>query len=302
MRCLVLADALAAAGWDCAFACNAEAGETVPGVRRYDLLESIDGRWDLAVVDHYGLDAEYEGGLRGKARSILVIDDIHDRRHDCDLLLDQTLGRMADDYAGLLPEGCRMLLGPAHALLRPEFAEHRKRSLARRRGAVECILLGFGATDPHNLTALAMRELADWGAAINVVLGKGAPHLEQVRALAGGSFTLHVNPPAMAGLMAAADLAIGTPGITSWERCTLGLPAILIAIADNQRQIAAELHKIGAVVDLGGHETLNADEISHTVEALCGDSAALTHMAEAAASVCDGQGTDRVVVALSEIM
>lgn len=126
MRCLTLAAALQGAGWRCAFACNPEAAQTVKALGEAGLpvapAEGLAAAWpdgcDLLVVDHYGLDAGWEAAQRPWARRVLAIDDLADRPHDCDLLLDGNLGRQAVDYAGRVPAGCTLLVGARYALLR----------------------------------------------------------------------------------------------------------------------------------------------------------------------------------------
>ncbi|HEC14769.1 MAG TPA: UDP-2,4-diacetamido-2,4,6-trideoxy-beta-L-altropyranose hydrolase, partial [Rhodospirillales bacterium] len=288
MRCLTLADTLAGSGWRCGFACNGEAVDVVPGVRRHDLLplppnaDSVGlmkkrwgNTWDLAVIDHYGLDAAFESALRPIASRILVIDDLHDRKHDCDFLLDQTHGRTIDAYEGLIPRSARSLLGPDYALLRPEFAAMRGEALDKRRqiaGGIN-ILVSFGATDPHNLGGLALEALEPLGPdiSVDVVLGGMARYSAAVgKAAVAAPFPVrvHENTLEMPKLMRDADIALGSPGTTSWERCCLGLPSILVTFAENQREIAAGLGRAGAAVDLGWYEDVSKRDLSEAVRAL----------------------------------
>ena len=318
MRCLTLADALADNGWQCGFACNGEAADVIPGVSRHDLLplapnadavglmkERWGKTWDLAVVDHYGLDAAFERALRPVASRILVIDDLHDRTHDCDFLLDQTLGRAADDYEGLVPVGCALFLGPDYALLRPEFAMARAETLKRRKkpGDISRLLVTFGATDPHDLTSMTLEALEslDLEMKVDVVLGGGAPHLGKVRRFAEGAakpVTVHQDADDIAGLMSAADLAVGALGGMSWERCCLGLPSILVTFADNQREISSALRRYNAAVTLGWFEEVTQRDLSSALESLCLDAERRSKIIAMAAAVCDGQGVKRIKEAL----
>lgn len=321
MRCLTLADALAEKGWQCGFACNGVTADTVPAVLRHDFLalpegedevclmgEKWPGHWELAVVDHYGLDAEFESRLRAEAKRILIIDDLHDRKHDCDFLLDQTIGREAAAYEGLIPEGSRTLLGTNYALLRPEFAAMRADALEKRqqrRGGRISILVSFGATDPHNLSALALEALEPFGAdiSVDVVLGGMAQHLAAVRKIAIAApfkALVHENTTEMPRLMRDADIALGSPGTTSWERCCLGLPSILVTFADNQRENAAALGAAGAAVDLGWYEDVSKRDLLKAVRALYGNPEQLISMTGAGAAVCDGLGVMRVLKAIEQ--
>ena len=248
---------------------------------------------DLLVVDHYERDQAFETACRPWARRLMVIDDLADRGHDCDLLLDQTWGREGDDYRGLVPPQCRLLTGSRHALLRPQFAAARRAALERRDAgaALRRILVCMGATDPDNVTAgvLDAIEKAAIGAAVDVVLGHGAPHLEDVRARAAGmsdDVTVRVGIAEMAELMGEADLAIGAAGTASWERCCLGLPTLLMVLADNQRLVAENLERAGAV------------RIMQSVEDLATTADERRRMSLAAAAVCDGLGVARVVLHL----
>jgi UDP-2,4-diacetamido-2,4,6-trideoxy-beta-L-altropyranose hydrolase len=214
-----------------------------------DTLDALSGRplhW--MVVDHYALDARWEVTLRGSADKIAVIDDIADRIHDCDLLLDQNLHADADArYRGKVPDRCAMLLGPRFALLRGEFHAIRQRA-QRHSGRVERILIFFGGTDANNHTGEAVAAIGRLGIAglhADVVVGASHPKGEEIAAqCCRYGFDYHRQTDRMAELIACADLAIGAGGTTTWERCCLGLPTLAICLADNQRgQIAAAAEK-----------------------------------------------------------
>lgn len=315
-RCLSLARALEAKGWRTRFAVTSAAIATVPALGLHDpLTVAAPGdarvigdavcRCDLLVVDDYGLDSEFESGCRAFATRIFVIDDLADRDHDCDVLLDQNLSTTEGAYKNRVPKNCRLLIGTRYALLRPEFARLRSDALARRRQAhlPQRLLVSFGATDPGNLTEkaiLAARD-TDLGLVVDAVLGPGAPHLERIVALAGnrGDVHLKVGVTDMASLMAAADISLGAGGTTAWERCCLGLPGLIATMADNQRANVNALAAAGAVDLLGWHANITVADIAAGLTVLCGDVGRMTAMADAAARICDGQGVDRVVAALA---
>jgi UDP-2,4-diacetamido-2,4,6-trideoxy-beta-L-altropyranose hydrolase len=310
-RCLTLAQSLTRLGWACEGIANREAADTVPALHDHPALKlRIDGnvaaqQADLLVVDHYGLDAGWEAGCRDWAKSILVIDDLADRRHDCDLLLDQTFGREASDYAGLVPDHCRVLAGSSYALLRPGFARSRAVSLARRgtTPGLQRILVSLGATDPDNHSLATLQGISESGlpVAVDVVLGSAAPHLAAVRRqIAGMSQTvrLHQNVGNMEALMSAADLAIGAAGTSTWERCCLGLPSLLMVIADNQRRIAGAVSAAGAARLLAGPRDVLAGQVAEALRELDGDPAALRGLSARATEICDGRGSDRIGLAL----
>lgn len=319
MRCLTLAGALAARGWRCAFAVNREALDAVPSLTAasYErclvsgastrelgsLAERFPGA-DLVVIDHYSIDGAYESACRSWVPRIMVIDDLANRRHDADLLLDQTLGRGKDAYAPLVPTGCRLMLGSGYALLRPEFAERRDATLHGRsaRKTVSRAFVSLGATDPQNLTALALDAIASSGVALSAdaVVGAANPHRVILADRMRVEDTLQVDPPAarIADLMSGADVAIGGGGISAYERCCLGLPSILVVMAENQRPNAKALEETGAAIPV----ELSANGIDAIREALAGLARApdrLRNMSAAAARVCDGLGAERAAEAIT---
>jgi UDP-2,4-diacetamido-2,4,6-trideoxy-beta-L-altropyranose hydrolase len=310
MRCLTLAQALVKRGASITFACSAESFDTVPalgasGFQAVSLKTPCDAaelvtdgrRWDAAVVDHYGLDARYEAALRQVAPVILVIDDLADRPHDCDMLLDQVLGREAPDYAPLVSPATELLLGPKNALLRPEFARVRPRALADRAEGrpVSCIFVSLGMTDIGGITAPAVRAALAAGldAEIAVAVGSQAESLPHLRAIASANtrVTLHLDSTEMCALMASSDIAVGAGGGTSWERCCLGLPTVMLVLADNQAAIAQSLASSGAaeLVHRG-----DASALTTAIRRLAGDPAARTAMSTAAGAVTDGMGALRL--------
>lgn len=318
MRCLALADALAAAGWRCGFACNEDALGLVPGLARHAVIPIVSGQdsispianaWrdnlDLLVVDHYGLGADFERAARPLTRRVLAIDDLCNREHDCDILLDHTLGRKTDHYAHLVPESCLILVGAEYAPLRPEFAARRAESLRRRALGTDlrCIFVSFGASDPFKLTARTLTALQRTGLDIeaHVVAGVGpdAAEVRRMAAASGNGWTVHGPDADIAKLLAEADLALGAPGTTSWERCCLGVPAILASFAYNQKDNADALTRAGAAVFLGPESEVTAERISAEISSLQRNPESLARMSRAAAQVCDGRGTSRLLTVLT---
>lgn len=317
VRCLALATGLAEADWSCAFAVRPGTVETVPALAASgfaapmlngaadDEAAALKEQWangvDWVVVDHYERDANFERDCRSWARHVMVIDDLADRAHDCDVLLDQTLGRTEDDYAAYVSKECRFLLGPSFALIRSQFAEARPGVLERRQEETDVrrILLSMGGTDPHGVTGRALQGIADAGvqADVDVVLAGNddvRPEVEDIADGVSGSVSIHESVEDMAGLMARADLAIGGAGVTSWERCCLALPSLLIVTAENQRVIAQSLNEAGAAEVLGWHADVDTVPIARAVAALSADGARRRDMSKSAAAVCDGLGPGRV--------
>jgi UDP-2,4-diacetamido-2,4,6-trideoxy-beta-L-altropyranose hydrolase len=314
MRCLALASHFIEGGWLVGFAASAETFTSVEalGSAPVERLEfkgamqeepkTLAQRWpkvDVLVVDHYGRDAAFERACRAFAKRIVVIDDLADRKHDADVLVDGAAGSVAA-YGDLVPASCRILAGPAYAVVHPEFRRSRERALAHCVGkAVERVLISFGQIDPKNATlqALAALEVAGFKGKVDVVLGRAAPHLDEVRAKAGGRVRLHVDAPNMAALMSEADLAVGAGGTTAWERCCLGLPSIIVTLADNQRHIVSAVSKAGAASDAGPLDGGLDRRIADALSDLAADGARRARMAKAGAALVDGRGSERVVLA-----
>ncbi|MCW5729817.1 MAG: UDP-2,4-diacetamido-2,4,6-trideoxy-beta-L-altropyranose hydrolase [Alphaproteobacteria bacterium] len=260
---------------------------------------------ELLVVDHYGRDRTLEAAARPPGGKVLVIDDLADRPHDADILMDATPGRQAADYRPLLPEGAQVLPGPAHALVRECFRAARPEALRRRAQAAppRRILVSCGLIDAANATELALRGIAGTGLdfEIDVILGPRAPHrgaVAQAIAETGLRARLAIDAARMAELMAAADLCIGAGGTSTWERCCVGLPSLVIGVAENQRPTAEALRESGAARILGWIGEVAPAGIAATLRELADDPQALAAMAEAAARLVDGRGAERLLLAL----
>jgi len=249
------------------------------------------------IVDHYGLDARWESALRPYARRLIVIDDLADRAHDCDLLIDQNLSLFPGRYSGLVPVHCAQLLGPRYALLRDEFIRHAR--LKRDRPApVERVFVFFGGSDPHNLTAAALSALSSPRLRhlhVDVVVGMNNSHSAQLRRQCAdrASTTLYGSLPHLADVMARADLAIGAAGATNWERMCLGLPSIVVSIAENQRAGAAALASEGLITYLGDSDQIGVAELAAATEGALGGER-LTEQARRGQLTVDGLGAMRV--------
>lgn len=260
---------------------------------------------DWLVVDHYGLDSRWEQALRGDCQRIMVIDDLSDRPHDCDLLLDQNLGSSANTYGSLVPEHCTLLVGPTYALLRPEFAAAREHSLKRRQQPrLNQLLISMGGVDQHNATGAVLEAIQNsplpQDCQITVVMGSQAPWLEKVSRLADKlpwQTEVVIDEKHMARLMGDSDLAIGAAGATSWERCCMGLPVLMVCLAANQVNAANCLVEAGAgwLVPLDENLPVRMEE---AMTRISDNVSCLRDMSNSAAQVTDGKGTQRVLKAL----
>ncbi len=263
------------------------------------ILKQLNHEINWLVVDHYALERNWEKRLRPLVQKIMVIDDLADRPHDCDVLLDQNLHeKMGDRYIDLVPETCRTFLGPRYALLRPEFFCARQR-LRKRDGTIQRILVFFGGSDVTNETSKALRaiqKLQQPDIAVDVVIGPTNPHQSEVRRLSRTmkNVTCHFNVNNMAELMAKADLAIGAGGATSWERCCLGLPSLFLSIAENQTLGARTLGEHGIGLYLGGTR-VSSQDIMTGLTTLINSPELCRHFSRAGMKIVDGVGLKRIV-------
>jgi UDP-2,4-diacetamido-2,4,6-trideoxy-beta-L-altropyranose hydrolase len=262
--------------------------------------------YDWLIVDHYALDEKWEKELRSRCRRLMVIDDLADRPHDCDLVLDQNLGRDKSHYHHLVPESCTVLTGPRYALLRPEFAAFRDYSLQRRvNPELKHLMISMGGIDQINATEQVLEAIKQCALPddlhMTVVMGPNAPWLSRVKSTAAQLFQpseVKVNVQNMAQLMADSDLAIGAAGSTSWERCCLGLPALTLIVAENQRQSAMALERKGCAKLLDCIDIV-PKKLSSILSFFM-NGAELMRMSRSSSSVVDGKGTGRVLRTLFE--
>lgn len=339
MRCLTLADALRERGARCTIICRPHIGHLLDVIAQRGhsakalpslgvasepfATDTAYGAWlgtdwqsdaqdtqcvmgtehaDWLVVDHYALDRRWEQALRPHCRSLMVIDDLADRPHDCDLLLDQTFGRSTNDYRPLVLQPTQLLCGSQYALLRPEFATLREYSLKRRANpALKKLLITMGGVDKDNVTGEVLEALCACAlpeeCRVIVVMGSTAPWLREVKSRASTMpwpTCVLVGVNDMAQLMADSDLAIGAAGATSWERCCLGLPSIMLVVADNQQLVAKGLEQAGAaVLSLSGSELRS--QLNFLLNTFSFDINRLVKMSDAAASIVDGGGVNSVL-------
>ncbi len=210
---------------------------------------------DWLIVDHYALSEKWEKTVRPTVKNIMVIDDLANRSHDCDMLLDQNwFENMETRYEGLVPAGCTKLLGPEYALLRPEFFEARK-SIKKRNGKVDRIFVFFGGSDPQNLTGKTLHTLINPELAhltVDVVIGSNNPHQDEILKMvkASDNINLYFQINNIAAIMAKADFAIGSGGVNIWERMCLKIHTFVIVFADNQKETINHLHRNDYLFDI----------------------------------------------------
>ncbi len=337
MRCLTLAESLKENGADVEFICRKNKGDLIDKIRNSGFnvleLEAISkiecdnklfhSHWlgttqqqdaidcisvlklvkaDWLIVDHYGIDEDWQRDLQMYYDKLMVIDDLADRKHKCDILLDQTFGRQQQDYKKLVPNSCRLLLGSQYALLRPEFAKWRQYSIERRKQPVfKQLLINMGGVDADNVTGEVLEELEACNLPndinITIVMGRSAPHLENIKNRVDTlsyRAEVKVDVDNMAEIMANADIAIGAAGGTTWERCCLGLPTIQIVIAKNQ-EFSAVILRNNNIVKL-------LTKVRGLTNLLDSPTEWMGVVGNSAAQICNGIGVYKVLSQLRKLI
>ncbi|MCD1260832.1 UDP-2,4-diacetamido-2,4,6-trideoxy-beta-L-altropyranose hydrolase [Paenibacillus athensensis] len=307
MRCLVLADELKKHGAHIFFMCCDELGNVndlitakgYPVLIARTLLDCpVKGRYDWVIVDHYKLDAYWQTEAKKFADRIMVIDDLADRQHDCNLLLDQNFYRDMDSrYSRWVQPSCHQLLGPSYALLRPEFSQHRV-GLGSRLAEVKQALVCFGGTDPTNETEFVLQALrgSTDQVKLKIITGKNNPHLHKISAICeqNEQYELLVQTSHVASVMRECDIAICSGGTLTWERYCMGLPALIITNAENQRDIARSSDRLGVDVYLGHSGMVTESELQEAWELAICNPFWISRASRYAAEMVDGLGVERV--------
>lgn len=331
MRCLALADNLKFKFKEISFVSNQQSGHlsefieskgfTVHKLINYDNIEdsqqnfsSLTTKEDAIqtieiikekikkpvwlIVDNYNIDIQWESFLRKEVEKIIVIDDLANRSHDCDLLLDQNLyDNMEERYNGLIPKNCQKLFGPKFALLRSEFKKIRK-TITKRHDGIQRIFISFGGSDPTNETSKAIKATSLLGMRnlkVDVIVGSSNPNKDSIRQLCSNlhntSFYHQIDN--IAELMSKADVGIGAGGSMTWERCCVGLPAIVSVISQNQLKIATTMAQRGYLINLGEADFLSPIDYTKAIQRF--DKELLCSMSEKCMNLVDGEGSERVV-------
>lgn len=322
MRCLALAEAWVRTGGgevtfavcelpdslrrrliDCGFEVVALPG---PAGGPEDLAATVaqaSSRSAACVIDGYAFGRDYQQAVLSAATTLVIDDGHRTEGFAADLVLDQNLGASEAHYAPLAP-GAERLLGTRFALLRSEFitSPRPQRSPGGRR-----VLVTLGGSDPAGLSEGVARALANNPVGteridVCLVLGGGTPRADAIAtALADTGVEVVRDARNMPELMARADLAVAAAGSTCWELCYSALPAILVVVADNQREIAAQLDAAGAAVNLGWHAHVTPAMLATASRALLNQAPARATLAQNAARLVDGHGADRVATRLQAL-
>ncbi|WP_173918952.1 UDP-2,4-diacetamido-2,4,6-trideoxy-beta-L-altropyranose hydrolase [Halobacillus sp. Marseille-Q1614] len=321
MRCLSLAENLRDKGADITFLCRKLPGDLNEFIKhlgfdiclltsspsmnqnsqspwlysswKQDALETIQmirkGNIDWLIIDHYGLDRGWERAVRPYVKYVMVIDDLANRRHDCDLLLDQNLFKHPEKrYTDLVPPHAITFCGPQYLLLREEFKNINRTKT--RDGYVRRILISFGGSDPTNETLKAVRAIQFINHPdihVDVVIGSSNPHSASIEHQCKNTpnIKIHTDIHCLAELMMQADLSIGAGGSTTWERCFVSLPSITIEVSRNQSEILSYLSELGVIYHLGMSKHVNERKIAQAIQQLITSPAQVRTMVKASRNI-----------------
>ena len=263
-----------------------------------DFISKVE-KVDLVIVDHYGINKFWHEQVKNQLGcALMVIDDLV-REHSATIVLDQTLNRQSRAYTSSHP--CTVLSGTNYALLKPGFSEMRKH-LNNSAPQEHKILITMGGIDMPNSSLKILTSLSKETKKIptTILLSQRSPNYNQVKEFASihASWVKHIEfVDDMAELMSQFSIAIGAPGSTSWERACLGIPSILVPIAENQNTIATELEKAHAAILIN----LNDIDIGLPL-ALNRIIADWQIYSKNSFALCDGKGCERAVKKIEEVM
>ncbi|WP_430790867.1 UDP-2,4-diacetamido-2,4,6-trideoxy-beta-L-altropyranose hydrolase [Virgibacillus flavescens] len=331
MRCLTIADSLKNRGDQVTFICRNHIGHLSELIKEkgYDVLKLVNVRdntqsieseffhtnwlgtsededlsetvqelkkqhlkFDWIVIDHYAIGKTWHKKIRKFIPNIMVIDDLADREHDCDILLDQNyFQNQYERYTNLVPNDCKQLIGPKYSLLRDEFSE--LHDVEKSGNTPKTAIIFYGGSDPTNETIKAINAVNKFDIHVHVVVGPSNFLKDEIKNLCKDkNINFHYNINYMAQLMQKADFAICAGGSTTWERYCVGTPAILTAVAYNQIELCENVGKLGIDYYLGTHDTIREEDIKQQVVSFLHMDA---NVGKKAKKIVDGKGKTRVL-------
>ena len=324
MRCLTLAKALKSPGGIIEFICAQQPGDMISYIEKQGFtVHTLDNRSDREpqvinhlsekidklnwiIIDHYDYTDQEERKFRPFTKKIMIIDDLANRKHDCDLLLDQNYSKNLKRYNHLVSQHCSKLLGPDYALLRSEFKEKHSK-VKHRTGKVNSILVFLGGGDSENITEKVLDALIfvnNQNLKIDVVIGSSNPNRnkleEKIKCLPRAELSIQVSD--MAERMVNADLFIGAGGATTWERMCLALPSIVLIIAENQKPTVEDLALDDLIINLGWHADVTTDDIGNSIKNILDDTQKIQSISKRNSNLVDGAGVERVVVQMHDLL
>lgn len=279
-----------------------DASQTIESIQEFFNFKKID--W--LIIDHYGIDAQWETALHKYCQHILVIDDLADREHACDIIVDQNLYiNMQQRYTHLVSSHAQILTGPRYSLLRPEFLEHRTNS-KENISAITKFFICFGGVDEPNLTDLSIQAVIQLKIPvynIDVVIGSQNKNYLSIKNKYSSyqSIKLHFNTSNIALLMQNAELSIGAGGISTWERCCMGLPSICFSIASNQDKQLQDADNYGILLNIGSSKNASVELIANSIRNIISQPILYTALHEKCLRTVDTYGSQRVSFAMKQI-
>jgi len=284
---------------------NTEWNQIRDAAQCIELLSELP-KADLLIQDHYQLNMPWQELLQPYYHKLLVIDDLANRKHKANFLLDQTFDRHPQDYQPWLNKDCQLLAGKTFILLRKEFIELIATAKKQRKQTREIrnILLSLGGMDPDNISqvivnaiiVLSTNSTSENHLSLDLVMSSSAPYLANIKQLIKpyGWINMHIDSNHMASLMLKANIAIGACGSSAWERCSLGLPTLSVQLAENQALVSKNLANHGAIIDLGLGSDVTTKKIINALKLLINDNDNYQLMVEKCFQCCDGKGAHRV--------
>jgi UDP-2,4-diacetamido-2,4,6-trideoxy-beta-L-altropyranose hydrolase len=318
VRCHALAQELKETGWIVKYILGKETISTVPYLisetgaiyatydsvsELPDILSSV-GECELLILDDYSINNEIETLCRNFVNKIAVIEDIPSRLHDCDFLIDQTPGRKPDEYNDLIPSGALKLVGEKYVLLRKEFLGFRHKSYKRKKQFKKnkSILISYGSLDEHDLICKTIELINEenMDVSINIIISSASKSIEKIKSYQNNisNIKLYIDVENVAEVISNSDLAIGAAGLSSLERCCLGLPSIIIETSDNQRELAKGLAKNDCANYLGKFSEVNWKQVGKILKKIMKDDEILERLSSVSMAHIDGHGAMRVAISL----
>ena len=261
------------------------------------LIKKHSGSKNILIVDNYQLSKKWETDVKPFVHKLVAIDDLPNRSHNCDLLIDQNLHTKVNGlYKGLIPSNCIKLIGPKFSMIRKKF-RMLKKSVKPRTFPIKKILVSFGGSDTENQTLIALNSIKKMNRKIDVdvVVGKANKCKKTLKIFCNRNnhFTYHEQIDDIADLMLSSDLSIGSSGSTTWERCILGLPAIVSISSNDQMDIANSLSQKKCIINLGDAKKLTETNYINVITNLKKND--LRNMSKNSMSLVDGNGTQRIL-------
>ena len=258
----------------------------------------------VVFLDGYDFDLKYQCAIRSWVRCLVCLDDVPGRRFECDVLLNQNLGVVAEDYDSLVMPSTTVLVGPRYALLPADCCAYAGQY--RVHGSPGKVLVTLGGSDEADHTARVLGELASLaGIEMDVVLGPMYPHgnpVSRIRGLDPGRIHIHRGVGRLLDLAARADLAVTAGGSTVWELACLGIPMVVLGTAANQDAVLRGMRAEQAALVLGPMQSLSPGEIAEAVRSLLAAPSRLQDLSRAASRLVDGHGVERVIEVIEGIL